>query len=65
MKILTTDNRLLTLIRLGKPDSECMTNIVVCLDEKGKRHSITPQDISMLEGCFYFPQCDIKEKKEL
>ena len=65
MRILTTDGRLLNLVRFGKVEAEQHTNIVICLNDDGKRCTITPQDIQGFFGSYTFPPLPIKEKNEL
>jgi hypothetical protein len=53
MKILTTDNRLLYLVRIGEV-SEKGSNTLLCKDDAGTDVVITWQDVSHSFGAYTF-----------
>ncbi|MDR2449779.1 MAG: hypothetical protein LBD52_07460 [Prevotellaceae bacterium] len=61
MKIVTTDGRNLYVKRIGEPDKEQGTSIILCTDENNKKTTITPAEIALFLGSYTFPPP--KEKK--
>jgi hypothetical protein len=52
MKILTKDNRLLTLCSIGKADIEVGSDKITCRDENGKKVIITWSDVALAFGSY-------------
>jgi len=53
MRILTKDNRLLQLLRIGDPDKDGCANLY-CETEEGKKVTVTWNDIQLSFGSYTF-----------
>ena len=62
MKLLTRDNRLLCLWRIGEPDKDGCDKLF-CMDEAGKKAIITWGDVAMCFGSYTLPN-EIKHEKD-
>jgi hypothetical protein len=61
MKIVTTDGRNLHIKRIGEPEKEQGSNVILCTDENNKKTTITPAEIALFLGSYAFPS--IKDMK--
>lgn len=54
LRVLTSDGRLLTLLRIGTLNSEHGTNNITCLDQNKNEVDITFQDVERVYGVYNF-----------
>ena len=54
LRVLTSEGRLLTLLRIGTLNSEHGTNNITCLDQNKNEVDITFQDVERVYGVYNF-----------